>query len=179
MAPTATPSKTALLELARPEGVAPAATGGFFKGLLTPANLGMVLAGVQAGGILRRGREAEDIAAQRAAIDRANAAAVRTASVERAKILSERGERLKARQKSQFISGNIRTNVGVPLLVETQTRRDIAKDIGFDLDVGRAESSQFLSSALLEERIGKAQKKRSKLEAIGVIAGKSLSFLGT
>lgn len=181
MAPTVDP-KTSLLELARPEAVAAPATGGFgtfAKKVLTPQNLGMVIAGVQAGGMLRRGREAEAIAAQRAAIDRANALAVRKASVERAKILRERGERLKARQTAQFISGQIRTNVGVPLLVEAQTRADITADIGFSLDVGRAESGRLLSSAAFEERIGKFKKRRSRFDAIGVIAGRSLAFLGT
>lgn len=151
----------------------------FAKKVLTPQNLGLLVAGVEAGGVLRRGREAEDIAEQRAAIDIANAEAVRRASVERAKILAERGERLKARQKAQFISGNIRTNVGVPLLVEAQTQRDIIADIGFDLETGRAETGRFLSSAAIERRIGKAKKKRSRFEAIGVGAKRGLSFLGT
>lgn len=136
------------------------------------------LAGIQAGGILRRGKQAEEIAEQRAAIDAANALAARETAVERAKILAERGEILKGRQKAQFISSGIRTNVGVPLLVEAQTRADIAKDIGFSLDVGRAETGQFLSSAGIEKRIGKFKRKRSKFEAIGVGAGAGLSFLG-
>lgn len=181
--------------------------GQFAEKALTPANLMMAVAGVQAGGILSRGREtaeiakqreqmalqAEDIAAQRAAIDRKNAIAVRTAAVERAKILAEYGEKLRARQTAGFISGNIKTNVGVPLLVETQTRADIARDMGFDLETGRAETRRFETSALLEERIGKTTArgyrleakrlrraaKRSKWEAIGVMAGSSLAYLGT
>lgn len=179
MGPTA-PSKAALLELARPEAVAPAAPSGWSKfGKTLTKYAPFAIAGVQAGGALRRGREAEAIAAQRAAIDRANAAAVRKASIERAKILGEHGKRFKERQKAQFISGGIRTNVGVPLLVEAQTRADIAQDIGFSLDVGRTEAGQFLSSALLEERIGKRQKRRSRFEAIGVFAERGLSYLGT
>lgn len=153
--------------------------GRFAKKVLTPQNLQAVVAGVQAGGILRRGAEAEEIAAQRAAIDRANAVAVRKASIERAKILAERGERFKARQTAAFISGGVRTNVGVPLLVEAQTRADIYKDMRFSLDVGRAEAGRFETSALLEERIGRFKKRKSKFEAIGVIAEKSLAFMGT
>ena len=147
--------------------------------LLTEKNLDIIATGVRIGGILQRGQTAEDIAAQRAAIDRANAEAVRKASVERAKILTERGRRLKARQKSQFITKGIRTNVGVPLLVETQTRADITADIGFSLDVGRVEAGRFLTSAQIEKDIGKFRKKRSKFEAIGVGAERGLSFLGT
>lgn len=157
----------------------PPGAGKFAKKVLTPQNLGLVAAGIEAGGALRRGREAEDIAEQRAAIDIANAAAVRRASVERAKILAERGERLKARQKAAFISGGIKTNVGVPLLVEAQTRRDITADIGFSLETGRVEAGGFLTRAAVERRIGRAKKKRSKFEAIGVVARRGLSFLGT
>lgn len=155
-----------------------AVKGGFIQKVLTPANLSAVLAGVQARGILRRGREAEDIAKQRAAIDRANAEAVRRASIERAKILAERGKRFKARQVAQFISGGIRTDVGVPLLVEAQARADIAQDIGFILETGRAETGQFLSSALLEKRIGRAKKRRSRWQAVGVGIERGLPFLG-
>ena len=155
-------------------GIAPA-TSGLTK-FLPYAELG--LAGVQMGGILRQGRVSEDIARQRAEIDRANAIATQKAAIERAKILAERGERLKGRQKAQFISGGVRTNVGVPLLVETQTRADIAKEIGFSLDVGRAETGRFLASADIEKRIGKFKRRKSRWDAIGVGAGAGLSFLG-
>lgn len=138
----------------------------------------IALAGVKIGGALGRGRQAEEIAEQRAAIDAANAVAARETVVERVRILAERGERLKARQKGQFISGGIRTNVGVPLLVEAQTRADIAKDIGFSLDVGRAEAGRFRSSAAIEKRIGKFKRKQSKWQAIGVGADAGFSYLG-
>lgn len=155
-------------------GIAPV-TSGLTK-YLPAAQLG--LAGVQIGGILGQGRVSEDIARQRAEIDRANAIASQKAAIERAKILAERGERLKGRQKAQFISGGVRTNVGVPLLVETQTRADIAKEIGFSLDVGRAETGRFLASADIEKRIGRFRRRKSKWDAIGVGAGAGLSFLG-
>lgn len=145
-------------------------------GILPGAQL--ALAGIQAGGILRRGKQAEEIAERRAEIDRLNAIATRKALVERAKILTERGVRFKERQKAQFISGDIRTGVGVPLLVEAQTRADIAREIGFSLDVGRAETEQLLSSAAYERRIGKFKKRKSRFEAIGVGAGAGLSYLG-
>jgi hypothetical protein len=144
--------------------------------LLSAAQL--ALAGFQVGGALRRGRESEEIHEQRAAIDRANAIAAEAAAVEKAKILAERGERLKARQKAGFISGGIRSNVGVPLLVEAQTKADIAKDVGFSLDVGRAEAGQFRASADIERRIGKFKRRRSRFDAIGVGKGAGISFLG-
>jgi hypothetical protein len=159
--------------------LAKAAGGGIAKNILTTQGLQAVVAGVQAGGILKRGREAEEIAAERAAIDRANAIAVRKASVERAKILAERGLRLREKQKAQFISGGIKTNVGVPLLVEAQTRADIAQDIGFDLEFGRVQAGQYLSSAELEEKYGRKKRRRSRWKAIGVAAERGLSFIGT
>ncbi len=183
MAPTATPPPGSITN----PFVAPAGSFGAPTAAVTPAASGLTkllpaaqlgLAGIQAGGILKRGRESQEIAEQRAAIDAANALAVRETTVERAKILAERGERLKARQKAQFISGGIRTNVGVPLLVEAQTRADIAKDIGFSLDVGRAETGRFLASAEREKRIGKFKRKRSIWDAVGVGAGAGLSYLG-
>lgn len=162
IAPTVTPAITST-------------TSGLTK-YLPAAQLG--LASVQAGGILRQGKQAEEYARRRAEIDRANAIAAKKASIERAKILGERGERYKARQKAQFISGGIRTNVGVPLLVETQTRADIAKDIGFSLDVGRVEAGRFRSSADIEKRIGKFKRRKSRWDAIGIGAGAGLSYLG-
>lgn len=183
MAPAVTPTPDAAWMTKSGAGFYPPPTGGGaapapfdIKKYIPHAQF--ALAGIQAGGILRRGREAERFAKQRAAIDRANAIAAEKASIERAKILAERGGRLKERQKAQFISGGIRTNVGVPLLVETQTRADIAKDIGFSLDVGRVEAGRFLSSAGIERRIGKYKRRKSKFEAIGVGAGAGFSFLG-
>ena len=158
--------------------VGPLATKASSFNILTKENIKSVIAGIQAGAVLKRGRESEEIAAERAAIDLANAEAVRRSSVERAKILASHRERLVERQKRQFISGNIRTNVGVPLLIEAQTVADITRDIGFDLEIGRVEAGQFRSSAAIEKKIGKAKRKRSRFEAIGIGAQRGISFLG-
>ena len=151
--------------------------GRFAKEVLTPQNLGVIAGGLQIGGILKQGKASEELANQRAGVDLANAEAVRRSSVERAKILAERGERLKARQKSQAISGGIKTNVGVPLLIEAQTRADITKDIGFDLETGRVESEQLRGSAEIEKDIGRFKKKKSRWDAVGVGVGLGLSYL--
>ena len=156
-----------------PAGFGAAAGGGL--NLLELAKIGV--AGAQIGGALRQGDEAERLAEERAAIDRANAVATRRSSVERARILTEQGRRLRARQVSAAISGGIRSNVGVPLLIEAQTRADIAQDIGFSLETGRVTSARFRSSADVEERIGKFKKRRSRFDAIGVGAQLGLSFL--
>ncbi len=154
--------------------------------------LSLAIGGIQAASALQSGniseanaKEAADIQQQRAELDEANAKAVRRTSVERALILQEQRDRLLASQTSGFISGGIRTNVGVPLLVETETRADIAKDTGFILETGRVGSAQLRSSAGFRnvaakriESIGRSRKRRSRLSAIGIATGASLSFLG-
>ena len=154
--------------------------------------LSLAIGGIQAASALQSGniseanaQEAADIARQRAELDEANAKAIRRTSVERALILQEQRDRLLASQTSAFISGGIRTNVGVPLLVEAETRADIAKDTGFILETGRVQSAQLRSSAGFRgakakriESIGKSRKRKSRLDAIGIATGASLSFLG-
>lgn len=160
---------------------------------ITPGNVAAGIGGIEAASKLQAGRDAQDIAEERAAIaeesaaiKRLNAEQVRKSTVERARIVRERGERFQARNLSSFITGNVRTNVGVPLLLEAQTRADIAKDIGFDLETGRAESGRLVSSAADDIRragrfrdIGKARRRRSIFEGIGAIAGRSLPFIST
>ena len=137
--------------------------------------------GLQVAGTLKQGKQAQEIAEQRAAIDVQNAEAVRRASVEEAKIKSERGRKLIETQKSQAAAGGIRLNVGVPLVIEAETNAILAQDISFGLERGRVEEDAFLSSAALEIAGGKAAKKRSKFAALtqgltggaGVISGAS------
>ena len=114
----------------------------------------------------QEGRDAEDIAQQRAAIDIANAEQARIAAVEKAKVKGERGRRFLATQKSQAAAGNIRINVGSPLVIEAETRDIITKDIGFILETGRAESDFFRSSAALEITTGKNINRQKKASAI-------------
>ena len=60
-------------------------------------------------------------------MDEQNAVAVREASVEKARIEGERGRRLLATQKVTAAAGNIRINVGSPLVIEAETRANIEK----------------------------------------------------
>lgn len=147
--------------------------GGFIK---QPGVIAAGIGGLEAVSKLQAGREAEEIAAQRAEIDRASAKATRRTSVERARILRERGDITLAQIASAFISKGVR-KVGVPLLAEAQARADIVKDIGFDLETGRVEAGQFLSAAEQEKRLGKLKRKRSRFEAIGVAARRTLPFI--
>lgn len=133
--------------------------------------LGAMAAGttMSISGQLQQGREAElqgkkmeAIAKSRADILRQNALAVRNRAVEEAKIRGERGRKLLARQTTEFAAGNVLVNVGSPLVVEAQTKADIAKDIGFVLEEGRVESRELLSQAAYEEAYGAMMKKRGK-----------------
>jgi len=149
-----------------------------------PVTLAMV--GVGAGttmGImstLEQGKQAEKISKARAAIDIQNAEAVRRASVEKARIKGEKGRRLIETQKSAAATGNIRINVGSPLVIAAQTRRDITKDIGFTLETGRTEEGFFRSSAAIEIATGKAARKKSKMSAWkqGIMGFGSIAMMG-
>ncbi len=181
-------SGAALGSTVAPAVTATAATSSIFSS----GAISLAIGGIKAASALQSGniseanaQEAADIQRQRAELDEANAKAVRRTSVERALILQEQRDRLLATQTSAFISGGIRTNVGVPLLVEAETKADIAKDMGFILETGRVGSAQLRSSAVFKnvaakrlEDIGKSRKRRSQLDAIGIGTGATLSFLG-
>lgn len=149
-----------------------------------PITLSMIAVGagtgMQIAGTLKQGKQAEEISEARAAIDIQNAEAVREASVEKAKIQGERGRKLLEKQKSTAAAGNIRINVGSPLVIETETRAALAKDIGFSLEQGRVESDAFRASAAVERATGKAAKKRSKFAAIaqGLQGFATIAFMG-
>jgi len=138
-----------------------------------------------------RARIEEQTAEARAEIDRQNAISARRMSVEEAGIKSERGRRLIAKQKGLAAAGNVRLNVGSPLVIEADTQALIARDIGFILESGREKERYYKSSAALElsmggikaatERtIGKTAKKRAKRSvwAQGIKGFGSIAYLG-
>jgi hypothetical protein len=132
-----------------------------------PITLTLLITGtaLKVSSTIQQGKDAQTIANQRAAVDEQNAEAVREASVEKAKIQGERRQRLIATQKATAAAGNIRINVGSPLVIETETRDSIAKDIGFSLKAGRVETESLLQSSKLERAIGESQKKQSVFNA--------------
>lgn len=126
------------------------------------------------------GRDAERIAEAQAAADIENAEAVREESVEQARIKREKGRKFLETQKSTAAAGNIRINVGVPLVIEAETNAEITKDIGFGLKRGRREADFFTSRAGITLASGKAAKKRAKSKALsrGLIGFGSIAFMG-
>jgi hypothetical protein len=148
------------------------------KGAMTLFAVGT---GVQIASTLQQGKNAETIANARAEVDEKNAEAVRVASVEEAKIQGEKGRRFRASQKVAGAASNIRINVGSPLVIEAETRANIAKEIGFGLEAGRIESEGLINTAKFERAIGKAKRKQSKFDALsqGIQGAASIAFMGS
>ncbi len=136
--------------------------------------------GLQIGSSLAEGRNAERIGEARANVDRANAEAAMRLAEEEAKIKLEEGRRLLATQKASFAAGNVRVDVGSPLVVAAQTRADILKDVGFILERGEVQRQGYLNQANLERFQGKLIKKRSMWDAIsaGLSGGTNIAMLG-
>lgn len=143
---------------------------------ITAVGVGTV---AQIQGTRQAGKDAEEIAKARAAVDIENAEAVDKAADEKAKIRRDKGRRLISEQKSQAAAGGIRLNVGSPLVIEAETNAAITRDIGFALKRGRAESAAFRSSAGIEIASGKAAKKRSRQKAFaqGIQGFGSIAFM--
>jgi len=136
--------------------------------------------GMQIGSSLAEGRNAERIGEARANVDRANAAAAMRFAEEEAKIKLEEGRRLLATQKARFAAGNIRVDVGSPLVVAAQSRADVLKDVGFILERGEVRRQAYLNAANLERYQGKLIKRRSMWDAIsaGLSGTANIAILG-
>jgi len=133
---------------------------------------------MQIGSSLAEGQNLERFSQARAGIDRANADAAMRRAEEEAKLKLEQGRKLLASQKSAFAAGNVRVDVGSPLVVAAQTRADILKDVGFILEGGEVQRQGYLNSANLEEAQGKFYKRKSLWDAITAgLAG--VSQIGT
>ncbi len=140
--------------------------------------LGAVGTGISVAGTLQQGRQQEKIAKRQAEIDIANAKKVREATVEEARIKREEGQRLLARQKGVAAAGGIRLNVGIPLLIETETQADISQDIGFILERGGEEAEFLRSRAGITRASGKAARRKSKFSALtqGLLGAATIGF---
>lgn len=134
--------------------------------------------GVGVAGKLQEGKELERISKQRAAVDRANAAAAQRRAGVAAKIETEKGRRLLASQTADFAARGITVGMGSPAVVAAQTKADILKDVGFILEGGEVERQSLLSSAALEEARGKRLRRASTFDALrtGLTGGASVGF---
>lgn len=137
--------------------------------------------GLQVASTIQQGKDAEKIAAARAQVDIDDAKAVREQSIEEARIKQKKGRRLLATQKSLAAAGGIRINVGSPLVIEAETKDNIARDVGFILERGRTGQRSLLQSAAIEKAIGKSKKRASVFDAIGqsLVGVGSIAFMGS
>lgn len=118
--------------------------------------------GVAAYGAYQQGQEAEKLAKARAAasIEAANQAEADAA--EKAKIEEEKGIKLLKRQKILFSASGLRSNVGAPLVIAADTRRDIQLEKGFIMKRGRRTARNYRLDAAYEKAYGRAQKSASR-----------------
>ena len=132
-------------------------------------------------GTLERGKEQQEIANARAAVDRADAAAVGRRTLEAAKIKRRQGEKLLATQKAKFAASGVRVDTGSPLVVEAQTRADILKDVGFILEQGSTQRERLFGSARLEKKRGRQLRRQSMWDAVttGLRGVGSIAYLGS
>ena len=133
--------------------------------------------GFDAAAGLEQGRTAEQEGKARAEVDIRKAKAVRESAVEQAKITSDAGRRFDATQKSQAADGGIKINVGSPLVIATETRAAITKDIGWGLRSARFAEAALRSSAYNERTDAKAAKKESKIKFQQDVTYGSISYM--
>jgi len=129
---------------------------------------------------LREGKEAQEIANARAAVDMADSAAVARRTLEAAKLKRRRGAEAIASQKVRTAAGGIRVDTGSPLVVEAQMRADIHKDIDFILETGATQRQRFFGSARLEKERGRKLRRQSMWDAVttGLRGAASIAYLG-
>jgi hypothetical protein len=152
------------------------------SGLEMPLMMGAMGIGtaMQVSGKLQAGKDAQKLANYRASLDLKAAQDVRRESEVESGILAEKRKKIIASQRAAFAAGNVRLDVGSPLVIESQTRADIAKDMGYILETGRNKSAAYMASAAYEKAAGKAARKQSVWDAIGTgISGfGSMAYMG-
>lgn len=131
-------------------------------------------------GTLQQGKDQQKIDNANAAILTQNAADAKKAADEKARIQEEQGIQLKERQKSEYAAGNVKMNVGAPLVLAAKTDADVALDKGFTLMQGRQQRDYLLSQANIYRQSGKNARKnaRNSAWATGLTGAGSIAFMG-
>jgi hypothetical protein len=179
------------------QALLPLAIGGMAVGT-TMSISGQLAAGKEAE---KEGKRAQQIANANALVDLENAKLAmqnaqyaREQAVAKTGIVSEEGIKLKAKQKGIFAAGNVKINVGAPVVVEAQTNADIAADMGYILEEGRQQTALYereadiykyqvgierMTGEVLRKR-GIAARKQSKWAALatGLQGFGSLAMMG-
>lgn len=116
---------------------------------------------ISAGGSAMQGGDLKEIGQRNAQIERMkkeaalqnakfaeqNAKLARQNAAERAKVQAEKGRRLMASQKAGFAAGGVRVDVGAPLVIESDTKELVSKDIATTMRAGSQQARMFLNQA--------------------------------
>lgn len=149
---------------------------------MAPLAMAFMAAGTTMGvmSTLQEGKDVQKLANARALVDIENAKAVERRAREAASIKAEQGRKFLASQKAAFAAGNVRVDIGSPLVIEAQTRADILKDMGYILEEGEMQKAAYLNQASYERAYGKAKRRQSKWDAIssGLMGFGKLGMLG-
>ena len=122
-------------------------------------------------GMKQQGKAAKKIGELRAQAKEREALGVRRETEDKARILERQTLQLIGQQKGGYAAGNVRLNVGAPLVVAAQTNADIQRDKGFMLETGREESAQLRQEGAYERAYGRYLKKQSKWAALAGLFG--------
>jgi hypothetical protein len=123
--------------------------------------------GMNVMGQMSYGSQMEDISNARAAVDIANSKAAKKTAIEEAKITAERGREFLASQKANFAASNVKINIGSPMVLEAENEMNIRKDVGYIIERGWNQASQYRQSAVMEKAYGAAEKRKSRWSALG------------
>jgi hypothetical protein len=122
--------------------------------------------GISAYQSYQQGKDAEKLAEQRAQADMLAAEQAEEEAAEQARIEEEKGQKLLARQKVLFAASGVRSDVGAPIVIEAQTRRDIQIQKGFIMKRGNNAADNYRLNAAYELAYGKQRKKAGKWGAL-------------
>ncbi|MDD5006545.1 MAG: hypothetical protein PHS33_08630 [Candidatus Omnitrophica bacterium] len=141
-----------------------------------PVSITLIAVAATAGGIAayssyQQGKEEEELAKQRAAIDQENALMAEQEAADQARIEEEKGQKLLSRQKVMWAASGVRSNVGAPLVVEAETMRDISVEKGFILKRGQNIARNYRMQAAYETAYGKSAKRQSRWAAMSTLMG--------
>ena len=141
-----------------------------------PVSITLIAVAATAGGIAayssyQQGKEEEELAKQRAAIDQENALMAEQEAADQARIEEEKGQKLLSRQRVMWAASGVRSNVGAPLVVEAETMRDISVEKGFILKRGQNMARNYRMQAAYEKAYGKSQKRQSNWAMMSTLMG--------
>jgi len=147
------------------------------EGIWVPLLLGTAIAGtaVSAGmGYMAQKQAGEDAKAAseaEAANLQIQAENARLAAEEQAKNKQEEGRHFLATQQAEAAAGNIKINVGAPLVIAADTRNILAREKGYILKRGRDEAASLNYQARMALAVGKNAKRNANMGAIATGVG--------